>query len=414
MKPARKLVLLAGSGIEPYRRYLLEQASEEYDIWLVDDALPTWQRRFIVGFTPVENFESRSLERAALEVGRSRRIDGLVCWDDRHVIAAADAATLLGLRALGAIGARGCRDKSFSRERLRAAGVLQPDSRYCLDENEAIQAAEAVGYPVIVKPRGMGGSIGVARADDKDQLVLRFREADAASMAGADEFKRGAIVEQYVDGPEVSIDGRIVDGKYEQLFIARKTVGLPPHFEETGHVVDSEDPLLQDCSLLATLIAAHDAIEIQNGITHTEAKLTRSGWVIIEINGRLGGDLIPYLATLATGLQAGRIAAQIACGDLVDDQQRTTNKAAAISFSYPQRAIVVDAVHLPPAEKTGSLTSRPVALAKPGDRLGLPPEAHLARVGYAIATGPGAEPCARLSRIMADRILATPRQHLGD
>src|SRR4051794_33730531 len=118
MRMERKLVALVGCGKERYRRYLLEQLADGYDVLLIAGQEASWQRPFISDFAQIRDFRPESLEIAVTDVCRHRQIGGLVCWDERYVIAAADLAVLFGLASAGSLGIRGCRDKALSRSRL--------------------------------------------------------------------------------------------------------------------------------------------------------------------------------------------------------------------------------------------------------------------------------------------------------
>jgi biotin carboxylase len=326
------------------------------------------------------------------------------------VIAAADLAVLFGLPSPGALGIRGCRDKALCRERLSAAGIAQPASRYCPTLDAALAFARELSFPLVVKPRGMGGSIGVSLVADEAALRARFAEADAASRLGAAEFHNGAILETYLDGPEISVDGSVVDGRYTPLFVARKSVGLPPFFEELGHVVDHADPLSADAALRETLVAAHRAIGFENGVTHTELKAGPDGWTIIEINGRLGGDLIPFLATLATGIEPGLLAGQIACGDAVGDPVAAARgECAAIWFRYPDvDEVAVERIVLPdPVTAAGAGDTASTSPGREPDRAAA--QGASRRAGYAIAVGAAPDACLALSRDLAARIAVEAR-----
>src|SRR5947209_12082197 len=160
----------------------------------------------------------------------------------------------------------------------------------------------------------MGASIGVARVDSPGDLAAAFAVAEAASHGGAPAYEGGVLVEEYLRGPEISVDGAVFDGRYRPFFIAHKQVGFPPYFEEIGHVVDAADPLLVDPELNRVLAAAHRALGLRFAMTHTELRFTDRGPAIIEVNVRLGGDLIPYLGKLATGLDPAHIAVDVARG----------------------------------------------------------------------------------------------------
>ncbi|MFM9662966.1 carboxylase, partial [Streptomyces scabiei] len=78
---------------------------------------------------------------------------------------------------------------------------------------------------------------------------------------------------------------------------------------ETGHLVDSSDPLLADSRIRQVALGALSTVGISCGVMHVEMRLTHQGPRIVEINARLGGDLIPHLVHLATGLNLPQIAA---------------------------------------------------------------------------------------------------------
>ncbi len=221
---------------------------------------------------------------------------GVFSYDETLVVTTALIAERLGLPGLTFRGADNCRNKHNTRRLLTAAGLPQPQFAYVTGADEALATADSFGYPVVLKPRGMGASIGVIKVDGPEGVRAAFEVADAASRGGNSDYEGGVLVEECVMGPEISIDGTVFDGDWNPLFLARKEVGLAPYFEETGHTVSATDPLLADPELLRVLKAAHRELGIGHGITHTEVKLTARGPVIIEVNARLGGDLIPYLA----------------------------------------------------------------------------------------------------------------------
>lgn len=380
---SRKLVGLIACGSELYRRYLLEQMSSQYDVWLFLAEDVSWQQPYIKGVSHLNDYSIESLRGAVENVIVNELLSGLVCWDERYIIATADVATSLGFPSAGIQGIRGCRDKALSRQLISNAGLLQPACKLCLTVPDALSFASEVGYPLVVKPRGMGGSIGVALVANAEQLSARFNESLTVSSEGAADFKDSVLVEEYLTGSEISVDGYCINGHYQRMFIARKTVGMPPHFEEIGHVVDSNDPLLKDSDLINVLEQAHRAISFENGITHTELKITPKGYVIVEINGRLGGDLIPYLASLATDIKPGIVAARVACSEQVVIKC-SNNLVAVIEFKYPDTDIHVNEIFFP-ARVADLPQVQCVTLAPPNTFLALPPTAYMSRAAFVIA-----------------------------
>jgi hypothetical protein len=130
------VVLLVGSGWRTYREYLLRGLADRAALWLLDDEPPTWQLPYLVGSSVVAADAGGYPDRRGL-------IDAAVC------VAAV---------------AENCKDKSRGRVALTAAGLPQPGFAVAHDLEAATAAAERIGYPVVLKPRGMAASIGVVRA----------------------------------------------------------------------------------------------------------------------------------------------------------------------------------------------------------------------------------------------------------
>jgi hypothetical protein len=157
--------------------------------------------------------------------------------------------------------------------------------------------------------------------------------------------------------------------------VARKQSSAPPFFEEVQHVVDAQDPLLQDPRLREVLTATHRALGYTVGVTHTELRLTSTGPRVIEVNCRIGGDLIPYAGFLASGVAIGELYAAVACGRPAA-VLGARHVAAGVRFLYPPRRgrvqlVSLDEDQLPPG------TARAVVDAQIGDLLAPPPAAGI-------------------------------------
>jgi biotin carboxylase len=392
MRSDEGVVLVIGCGRRQYRQYLLASAAARHLLWLFNDSEITWQREYVRGSTILDLLDGDAVLAAARALAATRPVLGVLSWDEMLIVNTAHVAGELGLPGAGASGVQSCRDKARSRRVLTAAGIAQPLAEFVRAETQAVTAAERIGYPVIVKPRGLAASYGVRLAGDAEGVREAFRVADWASQVAAPAYRGGALVEEYLDGPEISIDAAVVNGRYIPMFIARKTVGPQPYFEETGHSVDGADELLADPKLLGMLASAHRAIEFRYGITHTEVKLTARGPVIVEINGRMAGDLIPLLARYATGLEPGAAAVSVALG-VPPEIPPAAQLCASVRFAYPPQDCVVESVSVPTARPDDGLLAS-VALAGPGTRLELPPAGFIARHAYLIAAGRDAADCA--------------------
>jgi hypothetical protein len=234
-----------------------------------------------------------------------------------------------------------------------------------------------------------------------------FRVAHEASLVGDEPYRGGAIVEGYAPGPEISIDAAVYKGEYRPMFVAHKRTGPAPYFEELGHLVDGADPLLDNETLIGTLARAHEVLGVENGLTHAEVRLTDRGPVIIEINGRLGGDLIPFLGRAATGIEPGEVMVDVATGQR-PDLTPTRRAVVGIRFGYPETDCVVRTVSVP--DKASGLVTA-ARMVESGTLLRLPPGGYIARHSFVVCAADSVPDCeqrldaaAALVRLVAEPV----------
>lgn len=383
----RPLLLLINSMCADYREWALRGLHREFRLWLLDAQEATWDRPYLAGQTRIDALDVDEAIAAAKELGGREPIAGVLCYDEMRICAAARIAAALGLPTSTPDAVLACRDKRLTRQLTAGTGPGAVRSIAVADAAGARRAAERIGYPVVLKPRALAGSEGVTRIDRPDQLDGEFAFADAAHMAEAPRFAEGVLVEEYLDGPEITVDSAVRRGVVRPAFISHKEQRLAPTFEETGHVVIADDPLLHDERLREVVQAAHTALGFEHGITHTEVRLTGKGPRIVEVNGRLGGDMIPYVGLLATGIDLAVAAGRLA----VDEEPDLTPRrrcTAAVRFYYPPEDLVLEELRLEAGRLPAGVWECTI-LAGPGQRLLLPPrsfvEGRLA-AGFAVGT----------------------------
>jgi biotin carboxylase len=386
--PARPLLVVVNSLSQVMREYLLRSIARHFGVWLLQDSEPTWETPYLTGHTVVDTLDSAAMVSATAGLP----VAGVLCWDEVRVEAAAALAHKLGLPGSDPDAVHRCRDKQLTRAALAAAGVPQPASLPAAGLAGARAAAARIGYPVVIKPRALAGSFGVVKVAAPGALADAFALAAGSTLAGVPRY-HGVLVEEYAAGDEISVDAVCRDGAVTPVFTARKQLGFPPYFEETGHAVRAGDPLLASPRMRRLLTVAHAAVGMTTGWTHTEFRLTAGGPKLVEINARLGGDMIPYLGMLATGIDPGLAAAAVSCG-LPPALSPRRSGAAAIRFVYPPRDMVIAEVEVSAARLVPGVDTVTV-LARPGQELLLPPRGHITgRAAYVIAAGATAAECA--------------------
>jgi biotin carboxylase len=383
------VLIVIGSGEQRYREYLFAGAARRFPLWLLDRTPPTWQNRYLTGATVVDVGDPAAVLAAARGVDPGH-IGGVLCYDEALIHTAAEVAMGLGLPGPRPEAVLACRDKTRTRALLTGAGLPQPQSIAVASEAEAVRVATELGYPVILKPRALGASQGVVRAENASEVRAAYAISRGARHPYVPVYAQGVLIEEYLDGPEISVDAAVSGERYDVLVLARKMLGAPPFFEETGHVVDPADRLLEDQRLLDMLARAHRAVGVSGIITHTEVRLTSHGPRIVEINARPGGDLIPYLGSLANGLDVGAVAAELAAGLVPALKITPGGPSTAIRFLYPPRDVTVEQVRLP--EPVGGLREC-LPLADPGSVLRLAPRGYADRYAALIASGADLREC---------------------
>ncbi|HEX5541033.1 MAG TPA: ATP-grasp domain-containing protein [Micromonospora sp.] len=389
-------LLLVATGMQPYREYLLASLAAHYRVHLFHTVEPTWERGYLDGWTVLKStIDGPAMAAVARGLHAEAPFAGVLCWDEGRIHATSYIAEALGCRNGDPMVVWRLRDKAQTREALGQAGVPQPRSVPVRTVEEALSAADKIGYPLILKPRGLGASLGVVRVDDPDALRHYFPFTRDTPAPDPVRYKTDAsvLVEQCVTGEEISVDAVVIDGRVVPLFIARKAVGYPPYAEEVGHLVDAADPLLRDDEFHALLQQTHTVLGFRDGWTHTEYMLTDNGPQLIEVNGRLGGDMIPYLGMLATGLDPASIAAAAACGR-PPQLTPTRRRAAGVRFCYVEAddttigSVTVDQAQLPDA------VDQAVVLVTPGRVVSPPPKGTVwGRIAYVTVVADTIDEC---------------------
>jgi len=381
----RPVLLVVGSSYAAFREYIFRSVCTAYRIWLVDPTPPQWEQPYLYGHSIADCMDAGAIVAAGREVQRDHGLAGVFCYDEAYIEPAAHASAALGFDTLDPDAVARCRDKSATREIVRGLGLPQPASIPVSTVDEAAVAADKIGYPVLLKPRNLGASLGVVKVELPGDLAARYATVAAVTVPGVREFAEPVLVEEFVEGPEISVDCVLYQGRCTPLVVAHKLLGTAPgfEFEEVGHDVLADEPLLADPEFAAMLDRVHAALGFRDGVTHTEFKLTPRGLCLVEVNARMGGGLIPHLGRVAGGHDVSRAAADVACGREPVLRRAGVPRDGAIRFVFPgydmtvTEVIVHEELVRPPVVEIG-------VAAAAGMRLRLPP-AGMSHSAYAIA-----------------------------
>jgi biotin carboxylase len=209
-------------------------------------------------------------------------------------------------------------NKGLMRQAFSLAGCNSP--KYIVLEKEN-NIFINFNFPVIVKPVDRSGSRGVSKIEKQEDLEKAFKNAIEES------FSKQAIIEEFIDGQEVSVESISWKGKHYILAITDKTTTGSPNFVELAHHQPSSSSSEIQNLIKEQTILALNALEIQNGASHAEFKINNKGEVfVIELGARMGGDFIgSHLVQLSTGYDFLKAVIEIALNRFIEPVLKLNN-----------------------------------------------------------------------------------------
>ena len=318
------------------------------------------------------------------EVAKTFQPDGIMTLATdmpmRAVAAACTACNLPGISYETAVKAT---DKAEMIKAFEEQGVDHPwyfvaDSKYNL---EAI--LDRISFPCIMKPTDNAGSRGVVLAHNKEGLKNAYKYSQGESRSGT------VIIEEYLQGPEFSIEVMVVDDEPHVLQITDKLTTGAPHFVEMGHSQPSRQNAENQEKIKDLAIRACKAVGINCGPAHVEIILTNDGPKMVELGARMGGDCITtHLVPLSTGIDMVASTIKVACGEQTDLTQKL-HKGSAIRYFKNQPGLIKAISGIEEANEMDGV--REVNIVHQVGETALEIGSSVDRIGFVIAQGANAE-----------------------
>src|SRR5207302_86139 len=252
--PGRLLLLLPTAT---YRATAFVEAARRLGVELtVASELPsTFDQVLPAGLVTLDFSDPERAAQQAAEFARRHALAGVIGVDDDGAVVAAAIAERLALKGNPPAAALAARDKHLQRRELARHGVPVPRFELHNVDEDVTQLAARVHYPCVLKPLRLAASRGVIRADDAPGFGAALeRLRTILEQAGCE---RSILVEDFVPGPEVALEGLVIDGRLEVLGLFDKPDPLDgPFFEETIYVTPSRLPTPAQQALVACGAAA--------------------------------------------------------------------------------------------------------------------------------------------------------------
>ena len=322
---------LAIIGANDFQRQLILKAKEmglETHVFAWEDGSVGKADAYF--FYPISIIEKEQILEKCKEIG----IDGICSIaSDLAVLTVDYVAEKMGLNANSIECSEIATNKYMMRNAFKMRG--DPIPKFIeVTEHDDYDISD-FSFPLIVKPTDRSGSRGITKILSKEELPSAIKSACTES------FEHKAMIEEFAEGEEYSVECISYHGKHTLLAITQKITTGSPHFIETGH----NEPALVSAEMgkkIQTVVFhALDSLKITEGASHSEIKIDSDGNIkIIEIGSRMGGDCIGSdLVRISTGYDFTKMVIDVALGNKPDFAKVVEPRKAAVRFIFSKKDI---------------------------------------------------------------------------
>jgi len=321
-----------------------------------------------------------------------RPLDAVVPVDDATTVVASAIGEALGLRVNPLAAAQATRNKLVMRERLARAGVPSPPFRTVAVAEDPRAAAARVPYPCVLKPLVLSASRGVIRVDDAAQFVAAFARIQgilrAADVAELGEGTDTILVEGFVPGAEVALEGLLEDGVLRTLALFDK----PDPLDGPIYVTPSRLPAAVQARVAETTAAAARALGLSDGAVHGELRLRPAADgpepVVLEIAARSIGGLCGRTLRFGTGMSLEELILRRALGRAVPSFERERAAAAVMMIPIPRGGVLEEVAGLDEARAVPHIEDVTISIPKGQEIVPLPEGSRYLGFIFSRATAP--------------------------
>jgi len=259
-------------------------------------------------------------------------IDAIVtAATDKPLVMMARIAEKYGFPFYSVETAQWSTDKFQMKQRFMDGGVPCAKGRLV----KSVSEVEDFEFPVIIKPRDNSGSRGVKLCRDKNELQISIDEALENSKLDT------VLVEEFIEGPEYSIEGLHHDGKSEVIQFTEKKTTEFPYNVELGHVQPANISDENKQKIREIVAKIGKALHFENCPSHTELKINERGIFVIETSPRLGGDYITSTLTpLSTEVNLEDELLKIALGETINPQPKAVQYSGVRFFDFEEGSVI--------------------------------------------------------------------------
>jgi biotin carboxylase len=333
-----KKVLVIEPGFEKFKGHLLKDMSEmeNVDIYIASGGHEQinygWTEQYCVDRFSFDYAKNNLLEVVKLyQDTKGINFDGVLTYVDTSVHFVNDLQHKLDLPVISMFNDKSIRNKGIARKRFLDAGIEEPKFKVINRKHKVENRTEELpDFPVIMKPTEMMMSLGIRYLSNEEELNDQINEILSADILGENlrsyygDIAEEVIIEEYIEGPEFSAEVVVVNGKYHLVGITKKTLVGDRNFDELEHQFpynEFTEELKKGIERMISKVVS--SLRLNCSFVHIEFKIKNKRPYIIEVNNRLGGDLISLLIEKSTGISVGKLLVNISLGieteiDLLD------------------------------------------------------------------------------------------------
>lgn len=285
-------------------------------------------------FYPISITDMDKILKLCKEIG----VAGVIPTTELTIPVAAYISQELGLTGIDYDIAVNLTNKFWVREHLKGCKVVRQPQFRLISAGEYKEAVDSWNvFPAITKPTSEGGKRGVSVVNSRDELMKAMEFASCFDKNG-----RGVLIEEYLaEGREYSVETISFNGTHQVIQITQKISSGPPHCVELGH----QQPAALSSIIREKVIKAVNeiltSVSYSNGPSHTEIKIVDNEIYLIELNSRIGGDLIASTLThLSTGYDFIAEAIKVYMGERPQKLTATYGKYSGVYFITKQTAFL--------------------------------------------------------------------------
>lgn len=305
---------------------------------------------YVVGIDPCADAYCKN-DVDAFEIVGGQDFEGTCAVVEKHgidaiVTAATDKPLVMMARIADKYGfpfysvetAQWSTDKFQMKKRFELGGVPHAQGRTI----SKVEDTDGLVFPVIVKPRDNSGSRGVKLCRNQEELKTSIDEALENSKLDS------VLVEEFIEGPEYSIEGLHHDDKSEVIQFTEKKTTEFPYNVELGHIQPARISDENKQKIREIVEKIGKALNFENCPSHTELKINERGIFVIETSPRLGGDYITSTLTpLSTGVNLEDELLKISLGETINPAPKAVQYSGVRFFSFEEGSVIK---HVPNSE----------------------------------------------------------------